>query len=44
MDQAVGQAKCRDGSTVHKVETEYYERFVRDGLTNAHRTHNTNWP
>lgn len=29
---------------VHKVETEYYERFFRDGLTNAHRTHDTNWP
>lgn len=28
---------------VHHVETEYYERFFRDGLTTAHHAHDQNW-
>ncbi len=27
----------------HHVENGYYERFFRDGLTGAHRTHDQNW-
>jgi hypothetical protein len=29
---------------VHKVETEYYDRFFRQGLTAEHRAHDVNWP
>jgi hypothetical protein len=28
---------------VHHVETEYYDRFFRNGLTNAHREHDRIW-
>ncbi len=28
---------------VHKLELEYYDRFFRDGLTDAHRDHDRNW-
>ena len=28
---------------VHHVETEYYERFFRDGFTAAHHAHDQNW-
>lgn len=28
---------------VHHVETEYYDRFFRDGLTEAHRQHDETW-
>ncbi|GAA2278318.1 hypothetical protein GCM10010145_59280 [Streptomyces ruber] len=28
---------------VHHVETEYYERFFRHGLTDAHRAHDAVW-
>ena len=28
---------------VHHVETAYYEKFFRNGLTDAHRSHNTDW-
>jgi hypothetical protein len=27
----------------HHVETDYYEKFFRDGLTNSHRTHDRDW-
>lgn len=27
----------------HHVEIEYYERFFRDGLTDAHREHHSRW-
>ncbi|MGA1797183.1 hypothetical protein VH567_00210 [Sphingomonas sp. 4RDLI-65] len=28
---------------VHKLELDYYERFFRNGLTDAHRDHDRNW-
>ena len=28
---------------VHHVENEYYERFFRNGLTEAHRNHHRDW-
>jgi hypothetical protein len=28
---------------VHHVENEYYERFFRDGLTEAHQEHQAQW-
>jgi hypothetical protein len=28
---------------VHHVENAYYERFFRDGLTDAHRSHDATW-
>lgn len=28
---------------VHHVETEYYERFFRNGLTDVHRSHDADW-
>jgi len=27
----------------HHVENDYYERFFRHGLTDAHRAHESNW-
>ena len=27
----------------HHVENEYYDRFFRDGLTDAHRRHDARW-
>ena len=29
---------------VHKLEIEYYDRFFRDALTDAHRANDQNWP
>ena len=28
---------------IHHVEEQYYDRFFANGLTNAHRRHQTNW-
>ena len=28
---------------VHHVEQDYYEKFFRDGLTDAHRRHDSAW-
>ena len=28
---------------VHHVDIDYYERFFRDGLTDAHRNHHRDW-
>jgi hypothetical protein len=28
---------------VHHVEREYYDRFFRNGLTDAHRSHDRDW-
>ena len=27
----------------HHVEIDYYDRFFRNGLTDAHRSHDTHW-